>query len=739
MLADTTHQPATWRASLRLRLLLLGFLSVLPAFGLLSWSAYEDRRERLREAEQQAERVADRIAAEYGQLVDFTHATLERLTELPDVRQRRDPAACNRHLADVRKLNPAYGLIGVVDLSGRTVCAAEPAGLGVYLGDRDYIRQAFATGQFVASGFLVGRTTGMNIMVLAEPVLDDYGRVAAVAFLSLDLDWIGRQMQQMAVPPGSNVALVDGTGTVMALYPPDPAAVGRKIPELGTFLAQSPGGRVRGVRQVNPDGVSRVYVSTTLPRAPASSAFVRAGIPTAAIIDQANRALQRNLLALAGVAVLAFAAAWWMAGLLVVAPTRRLIAAAEALGRGDMAARSQLKHGADELGQLALHFDAMAANLQRVTRALRTLSAGNRCLLRAFDERALLEEMCRIAVQEGGYRLAWVGYAGGEAAGSIALAAINSADDGLRRQVEALASTMGDDPATLAVRLGTTQVLPGLAPQPTATGATPPLRLAVCALPLRIGSETIGALTLYADDAESFDAAEHELLEEMAADLAFGIATLRERAQRAALAQELAYLSTHDRLTGLPGHTLLADRLQQALSQARRHRRRAAVACLDIDNFRHVNSSLGTALGDAVLQQLARRLRGLLPDDDTVARLGSGEFVLLLTDREGVADTTDTLLQVLAAIREPMQVEGREIAVTASIGCSFYPDDGDDPELLQQRAKIAMHNAKEIGRDMLKFFAAGFDAAATERIELETDLRWAVPRGELLLHYQPQL
>src|SRR3569623_1298418 len=179
-----------------------------------------------------------------------------------------------------------------------------PRAGGVDLADRDYFKQAVATRRFVISGFVVGRTTGMNIMVLAEPVLDDKGAVTSVVFLSLDLGWIGRQMQQMAVPPGSNVALVDGAGTVMALYPYQPDTVGRKIPELARFTKQHSTGHVDGVHIVGNDQVSRVYVSAALPGTPGGSAFIRAGIPTGETIAEATHALRRNLLALAAAAQL---------------------------------------------------------------------------------------------------------------------------------------------------------------------------------------------------------------------------------------------------------------------------------------------------------------------------------------------------------------------------------------------------------------------------------------------------
>jgi len=203
--------------------------------------------------------------------------------------------------------------------------------------------------------------------------------------------------------------------------------------------------------------------------------------------------------------------------------------------------------------------------------------------------------------------------------------------------------------------------------------------------------------------------------------------------------QELEYLATHDKLTGLASRALLIDRLQQAIAYGQRYGRLVAVAYLDIDNFKYVNDSLGTILGDELLKETARRLRSTVRSNDTVARIGYGEFVLVLADQENVASASESLVRVLVAVREPLSLGGKEITVTSSIGCSFYPDDGGDYETLLQRAGLAMHHPKNVGHDAISFFTLGLDSGVMERVELEMNLRQAVSNNELLLHYQPQV
>ncbi len=731
-------EPAVWRTSLRVRLILLVTLAVLPAFGLIVWSAYEDREARLHEAERLAERVASHAAAEFGQIVEFTRGILGRLGEDPEIRDASNAQACRRQLAEVRKRHPAYGLIGVVTRNGKTVCSDTGQAIGVYLGDRDYFKQAVETRRFVVSGFIIGRTTSMNIMVLAAPIVDRAGKVTAVMFLSLDLAWIRRQMQEMAVPPGSNLMLVDGAGTVMAAYPDTQATIGQKIPELESFLVQSPGGQVPGIRAVGLDGVSRVVVSVALPRAPRGSAFVRAGIPTAGIVTQANHALARNLLALGIVALIVFAAAWWFAGLLVVTPTRRLIAAAESLGRGNMAARTELKHGPDELGQLALHFDEMAARVQRVTRALRTLSAGNRNLLRANDESVLLQEMCQIAVSEGGYHVAWVGYLKDDAENGLFTAAVAGTQGNLNQWVEANAGKGSEGPAALAIRSGATQVVQNVAydPPPVADHGLPP-HLAVCALPLKVHGETIGALKFYAKDSAAFDVTELELLEEMAADLAFGIQTLRDRHQHALADEKIRQMAYMDSLTGLPNRTCLEMVCSELLAAAAQAGDHLAVIAVNLDHFTRIQNAIGFAEGDRLIVEVAHRLRAAAAPAWSVARLVSDRFAILIpaTDTAAAIEVAHGLA---AKFEHPFAVAGIDVEVNASIGITVYPEHGDDPGLLLRRADVACIDAQSNGVG-IELYRGKSEKENPERLQRMVDLRRAIDDGQLAVHYQGKI
>ncbi len=202
---------------------------------------------------------------------------------------------------------------------------------------------------------------------------------------------------------------------------------------------------------------------------------------------------------------------------------------------------------------------------------------------------------------------------------------------------------------------------------------------------------------------------------------------------------QLEYQSNHDALTGLPNRNLLRDRLDQALVYAKRYGRKAAVMVLDVDNFKVVNESLGHSTGDELLKIVAGRVTESLRGADTVARQGSDEFVLVLYDIEGTADVSVVAERVLAAVARPVELSSMELRMTASIGVSLYPKDGDDVETLLRCAEVAMHRSKEAGQSSFHFYTVEMNTRAMERLTLEAQLRRALERDELCLHYQPQV
>ncbi len=197
--------------------------------------------------------------------------------------------------------------------------------------------------------------------------------------------------------------------------------------------------------------------------------------------------------------------------------------------------------------------------------------------------------------------------------------------------------------------------------------------------------------------------------------------------------------ANHDSLTGLPNRAYFYERIEQALPEAARSGEMMAVLFLDLDRFKTINDTLGHAVGDELLKEVAVRLQQCVRGHDFIARLGGDEFAILLPGLER-ADVAAVIAQrLLEAVRIPFLIHGYELHTSTSVGVSLFPKDGTEAETLLQGADIALYHAKDHGRDTFRYYDSWTNARSRERLTLENDLRHALDRNEMLLHYQPQV
>src|SRR6185436_19928022 len=219
----------------------------------------------------------------------------------------------------------------------------------------------------------------------------------------------------------------------------------------------------------------------------------------------------------------------------------------------------------------------------------------------------------------------------------------------------------------------------------------------------------------------------------------FTIGMMEDITSRKQAEARVEYLATHDDLTDLPNRNLMHDRIEQAIARARRSQMEIALLYLDLDRFKVVNDGFGHPFGDTVLRAAGDRLRAVVRETDTVARQSGDEFLILLADLRRPSDVFMVAQKALQALAAPFLLEGREIYLSASIGASVFPQDGQDAETLIANADVAMYRAKDLGRNTCQFFTREMSEGVLRRVDLENKLRLAISQNQLRLDYQPKV
>ena len=709
----------------------------------------EQQEQLTRHAETDLRNAARMANLEQSREVAATREILVALSKLPVVHNPVRRPVCGRLFARfIEGQGLHYANLGVIGLNGRLQCSGLPKEGDVDLSDRAYFRRAIDTRGFASGGYQIGRVTGKASVNFGYPVVDGHGNVTGVVFAALGLGWLEHLVARLPHGDDAVVDVLDSRGRLLARYPDGKARIGKPI-ENAALLRAVQAGKTRGtVSAQGSDGVERLYSFSPLKGLSAGRVYLALGIPTHRLYGPVRERLERDALLMAVIAALILIVAWWGSEVLVLRPVYALRAAAEGLGRGNLAARTGIEHGSAELGGLARSFDRMAeeierrtTELDRVNQALRALSEGNRTLLRARHEQTLLEEMCRVPVEVAGFPLAWIGYLNHDTQKSIEIMAHAG-----WRGAEPPSFTWADTPAGAgptgqAARTGEPAVARDLPDDPQ-YGAWRELAVrygvgSALSLPLHLDGQVLGVFTIYSDELDAFGDKEITLFVEMAQDLAFGIENLRLRDKHEQADAALKRMAYEDQLTGLPNRAELLRRLAEQFEQAKSQRKTLALIALDLNRFHEMNDVVGYEPGDAMLREVGTRLARVLGPEVTIARSGEDEFAVILPDCDEVC-ARRCAQELEAALSDPLVLDGLQLDMHATVGAALFPDHSDSPEELVRFANKAIIQARYKGSSF-GVYVPESRKEIRRRLVLSTQLHQAIKNEELLLYGQPKV
>lgn len=393
----------------------------------------------------------------------------------------------------------------------------------------------------------------------------------------------------------------------------------------------------------------------------------------------------------------------------------------------------------------------------RLSRVHAVMSGINAAIVKTRGRQQLFDEICRIAVEDGKFGIAWIGefdaakqditpvaWAGYDAGTLVALNNSTARDD----------LPGGQTLVGRAVRSGQPVFANNLMSE-TSIGGKRRLEAlrqgyhSLCVVPLLLNNSVIGTMSLFVKEVGFFNPDEISLLAELSGNISFALEHLEHKA-------ELTYLTNRDALTGMANRSLLIEYLQQAMALADRDRHLVAIAVLKLENLRTINDSLGQGAGDALLKIVASRIGASIRKADNLAQLSGSEFALVLplkSDAIAVTNVMDRLTssvfsqstatgilqKVLDDIRQPVALDDQEFNLSCSMGVSLYPQDGVNAQVLLKNAATACPPAHPLAGKALQFYSAEFNEHVEKRLVLHASLRHAIERQEFELYYQPKL
>ena len=554
-----------------------------------------------------------------------------------------------------------------------------------------------------------GKLTGIAVLQIAYPARSDTGAIKFVLLASLNLDNLVKQFMSENPQAKFEIALTDNEGKVLVGQPSErwKSRIGQSIAdtELYKFSQAHPGGGVHDVPGL--EGSQQVWAFAGIPEVTAAGLHVMVGTTRDNLLRDPNQRFYQNLLLLLVFSLVLFTGIWWMADLGIRKPTLNIAEMVEKLGRGDLSARITPPFPRGEIGGLMTVLNSTAEALERqradkieLNSKLRAREAelSNQCIITDSALNNMSQGLCMFDAERR-------------------LVICNRRFADLYRLEEELTQpgTPLDDILAHRVQTGS----------------------------YNKNSESYFGerMNMVARNQHQIDIVEQEdgrTIEIVFDPLPGGgwVATHEDITARRQAEARVAYLASHDSLTDLPNRTLFHAQLEIALAGVTRGGS-LAVHSIDLDRFKDVNDTLGHPVGDALLQEVAKRLQAGLRDGDLVARLGGDEFAVIQMNIDRPEASSDLAQRLIQSVAVPYLIESHHIVIGASIGVTIAPADGVDVDQLLKNADMALYRAKSQGRGTFSFFEQEMDIRLQARRLLEKDLRGALGAGEFEVHYQP--
>lgn len=682
--------------SLSIRQLLYLVLVVLlvPPSLLLAYSINERHQQEISSVHARAQTLARISADEAVSLIGDARYALDRLTARPLIRAL-DHNRCDPILGDLSYWYRQFANLSTIAKSGQVICnsSSKPDQKLPNYGGREWFGRVLASKSFVIGVPVVGGTTNLWVTPLVQPMLDESGNLTGVLSMTVDLARFKPRFVREDFPPGTEVSIVDSAGTYVArsIDPEDKSWLGHKFPD-GRLLDAAIAGMGDATTSIRYQSEDRIDRVAGLVRVTGTDWYVIAAIPTQTITAGARKVVLLNMLAVGLALAIAIGAAAFVIRK-IQGPIFSIAATADAHMRGDTMARAA-EAGSKEIFTVARQFNLM-------------LDA------RRQAEQELLERKEQLDV------------------------AVNNMSQGL---------LMFDARQQLVLCNDRYFEIYNLSPEVVRPGCT------------------LRALIEHRKAAGQFFGDPEQHCRDMLARIAQGrlwtrlakmpdgrsvqlvtrplpgggwVSTHEDVTERTQAQGRIEYLAHHDGLTGLSNRSAFNDRLSGTIADAEQYGDKFAVVSIDMDRFKEVNDVFGHPTGDGLLCELAKRLKAAA-GREFLARVGGDEFSIIVTGGVQPGITEELAERLQAAVAFDFKVDGRAIRTGLSIGIAIYPADGADAAALLANADAALYRAKRDGRGSVRFFEAEMDRRVRERRALQHDLRSAIERDEVQLHYQPQ-